>query len=444
MFPGSNFLQSVSRRQVFHIAWPIILSNLSTPLLGLVDTAVIGNLGDPALIGAIAIGGMIFSFLYWGFGFLRMGTTGLVAQARGARNLTETKASFYRAFLIGLLIGSLMLMLQYPIITGALHIIGGSEYVEAEALSYFQVRIWGAPISLAHLAIMGFLLGLQDTRSLLLLQIVLNGTNIILDFVFVVGFGWAVMGVAAATVISEVIAIILGLFIVTRRIHASGTSLLIPKHVLLRTRALKRMFVINMDIMIRTLCLIFCFAWFTNQGAQSGDVILSANAILMQFVSFSAFFLDGFALAAETLVGSAIGARDKTGLNRSIRFSTELGVSTALLLTFFFWLLGTPMIHLLTNAEAVRSVGTQYLIWAIVTPLLSVWCYLLDGIFIGATRTAEMRNAMIFSLATFLTGWYFLHGTFGNHGLWLAFQLYFLARAASLAFYLPRLRRMTD
>ncbi|HJL62558.1 MAG TPA: MATE family efflux transporter, partial [Pseudomonadales bacterium] len=177
-----------------------------------------------------------------------------------------------------------------------------------------------------------------------------------------------------------------------------------------------------------------------NQGAQSGDVILSANAILMQFVSFSAFFLDGFALAAETLVGSAIGARDKTGLNRSIRFSTELCVSTALLLTFFFWLLGTPMIHLLTNAEAVRSVGTQYLIWAIVTPLLSVWCYLLDGIFIGATRTAEMRNAMIFSLATFLTGWYFLHGTFGNHGLWLAFQLYFLARAASLAFYLPRLR----
>jgi MATE family multidrug resistance protein len=428
---------SVTRSHVFYIAWPIILSNLSTPILGLVDTAVIGNLGNPALIGAIAVGGMIFSFLYWGFGFLRMGTTGLVAQALGAGNNTEARAAFYRAFFIGASIGFLLLIFQLPIIALGFSIIDGSEQVEAAALTYFQIRIWGAPLSLAHLAILGYLLGQQDTRSILIIQLLLNVTNIILDFVFVVGFDLEVAGVAAATVLAECLALIVGLIIVLRKMK--GSSLLIPSSQLLDTVALKRMFVVNRDIMIRTLCLIFAFAWFTNEGAKSGDIQLATNAILMQFVTFSAFFLDGFALAAESLVGNAVGARNKQQLKLSIIYSTQLSFITAILVSIFFLIIGTTVIEILTNVDEVRDSAAIYLPWAIAAPVISIWCYLLDGIFIGATRTPEMRNAMIISLAAYLIGWWVLSGAYGNHGLWASLMLYFVARAASLAWYLPRL-----
>ena len=195
--------------------------------------------------------------------------------------------------------------------------------------------------------------------------------------------------------------------------------------------------------MVRTLCLIFAFAWFTNQGAQSGDVILSANAILMQFVSFCAFFLDGFALAAESLVGNAIGAGNRNNLRLAIRYSTELGAATSVILFLFIWVVGEWAIHVITNVVAVRVVATEYLIWAIIAPVLSIWCYLLDGIFIGATRTREMRNAMIFSLAIYLGAWYFLAEIYGNHGLWASLQIYFIIRAVSLAYYLPQLKRIT-
>jgi len=430
---------TVTRRHVFYIAWPIILSNISTPLLGLVDTAVIGNLGNPALIGAIAVGGMIFSFLYWGFGFLRMGTTGLVAQALGAGDSTEARAAFYRAFLIGAVIGLLLLIFQIPIINLCFSIISGSEQVETAALTYFQIRIWGAPLSLAHLAIIGYLLGQQDTRSILIIQLLLNFTNIILDFVFVVGFDLEVAGVAAATVISECFALIVGLMIVLNKMKGSG--LLISQSRLLDTAALKRMFVVNRDIMVRTLCLIFAFGWFTNEGAKSGDILLAANAILMQFVSFSAFFLDGFALAAESLVGNAVGARNKEQLRRAILYSAQLSLLTAAFVSICFFFIGTTAIEILTNAEQVRQSAAIYLPWVIAAPVLSVWCYLLDGIFIGATRTPEMRNAMVVSLAVYLIAWWFLAGTYGNHGLWASLMLYFVSRAASLSFYLPRLVR---
>lgn len=432
-----------SRRHVINIAWPIILSNLSTPLLGMVDTAVIGNLGDPALIGAIAVGGMIFSFLYWGFGFLRMGTTGLVAQAMGADDPEETKACFYRPFVTGLVIGLTLLALQLPLASLAFYLIDGSQEVESAARTYFSIRILGAPVSLAHLAIMGFLLGRQQTRILLLVQLVLNGTNILLDLVFVLGFGWSVAGVAAATVIAEVTAIIVGGIMALQQIRQITPHLGVPLALLKELGALKRMFVVNRDIMIRTLCLIFAFAWFTNQGAKSGDTILAANAILMQFVTFSAFFLDGFALAAETMVGNAVGAGARSKLNAAIKHTTELGLVTSTLLSLGFYVSATPVIALLTNVVEVRNVANEYLMWAVLAPVISVWCYLLDGIFIGATRTVEMRNAMIISLVAFLIAWYFLQSHYGNHGLWAALMIYFVARAASLYVYLPRLKQMT-
>ena len=433
----------MTRTRVIQIAWPIILSNLSTPLLGLVDTAVIGNLGDPALIGAIAIGGMIFSFLYWGFGFLRMGTTGLVAQAAGAGDETEVKAAFYRAGLVGATIGTVLIVLQLPIIHLALVIIDGSSGVETAALTYFTFRIWGAPANLALLAVIGFLLGKQDSKSLLAVQLLLNGTNIGLDLLFVIGFGWGVAGVACATVLAELLAIAVGTWFAVRHIRNDSGHLKIPDGTLANMVAIRRMLVVNRDIMIRTLCLIFAFAWFTNQGAKNGDLMLATNAILMQFVGFSAFFLDGFALAAESLVGYAIGANDRRRLELSIRRATELACVTSLGLSILFLFAGASVVQILTNIEEVRESCNDYMFWAVLAPVISVWCYLLDGIFIGATRTIEMRNAMILSLLAYLVFWWLLR-PFGNHGLWLSFLIHFAARGASLYFYLPRLTQMNN
>ncbi len=435
---------TIRRQTVLYVAWPIILSNLSTPLLGLVDTAVIGNLGDPALIGAIAIGAMVFSFLYWGFGFLRMGTTGLVAQAKGAKDVNEVKATFFRAAVLGTGIGFLLLTVQHPVSQLAFKVIDGSEAVESAALTYFQIRIWASPFTMVYLAVLGYLLGQQKSGAILGTQLLLNGMNIILDFVFVVGFGWGVAGIAYATLISEAIATSVGLYLVLRHIRSEYGSLGLPLDQLMDSGAIATMFSVNRDIMIRTLCLIFGFAWFTNQGAISGDVLLATNAILMQFVSFSAFFLDGYALAGESLIGQAVGEKNKKLLKDTLYYITELGLVTSLVISAGFYLAGPYVIDVLTTAESVREMARIYLVWAVIAPVVSFWCYLLDGVFIGATRTSEMRNAMIVSLAVYLTAWYYLAEQFDNHGLWLSLHVYFIARAVSLAAYLGRVFQQTE
>jgi MATE family multidrug resistance protein len=422
----------VSRRKIFQIAWPIILSNISVPLLGLVDTAVIGNLGDAALIGAIAVGAMIFSFVYWGFGFLRMGTTGLIAQACGARNTDEIKATIYRAMLVGLTIGTVLIALQLPLSVAAFYLIDGSANVENAAVTYFDIRIWSAPATLINLAILGFFLGQQDSRTTLKLQLILNGTNIVLDLIFVLGFGWDVAGVAAATLIAEYVALTIGLYLAIRSLKRHDRDLRISLDRLFDAGAMVHTLAVNRDILIRTLCLIFAFAWFTNQGAQAGDVLLAANAVLMQLVSFAAFFLDGFALSAESLVGHAVGRRNMPNLRRSILLSTQFAVGTAAILSLIFYFLGGWIVSLITNVESVVAACHIYLPWAILSPIISVWCYQLDGIFIGATRTREMRNAMIISLILYLATWWILSNSLGNHGLWASLMLYFLYRAGTL------------
>jgi MATE family multidrug resistance protein len=424
---------------VLLIAWPIIVSNVSTPLLGLVDTAVIGNLGDPALIGAIAVGGMIFSFLYWGFGFLRMGTTGLVAQAGGAGQHLEVKAALYRALIMASLIGVALLLLQSAIGRWSILIIDGSAAVETAALEYFSIRIMAAPFSLINLVVLGYFLGQQRSTSVLFLQILLNATNIVLDIVFVLWLGWGIAGVAAATVIAECLVFVVGIFMVIRHLKSTGIGITIPVSLMKDLQALGRTLAVNRDIMIRTLCLIFAFAWFTNQGAKSGDVLLATNAILMQFVSFSAFFLDGYALAAESLVGNAVGARSRRQLDVTMRYISELGLITAVVLTFVYYFMGPWVIDILTNVPEVRETARTFLIWVVAAPLVSLWCYMLDGVFIGATCTREMRNAMVISLAVYLGAWWLLV-EFGNHGLWSALFIYFIARALSLAIYLPNVR----
>ena len=424
------------RRHLFGVAWPIILSNLSAPLLGFVDTGVIGNLGDASLIGAIALGALVFSFLYWGFSFLRMGTTALVAQASGAGDAAELQATVLRAFLLGLLIGVILLLARHPIASFAFGIADGSPAVESAGREYFLVRIWGAPLFLALLATLGLLLGVQATRALLGLQLLMNGSNIVLDLLFVVVFEWGVSGVAAATVIAEALAVAIGAGIALRRYPAILSQL----GRMLDRQALRRTVAMNADIMVRTLTLTFGFAWFTNQGARAGDVVLASNAILMQFVSFSAFFIDGFALAAEAMVGHATGATEPARLRAAVKAAIELAVGAALVLGVLFWLLGPTVIGLLTNVEEVQAACATYLPWIIATPLISLWAYLFDGVFIGAGRTREMRNAMLASLVIYLAAWWALQ-PFGNHGLWLALMVFFLARAGTLALYLPRIVR---
>ena len=433
--------ETVDRRQVLLIAWPIILSNLSTPLLGVVDTAVIGNLGDPALIGAIAVGSLIFSFIFWGFGFLRMGTTGLIAQAAGAEDHTEVKATLYRALLLAACIGASLTLLQVPILKLAFRLIEGSTAVESAAQAYFSIRIWAAPVSLIHLVILGYLLGQQQTTAILWLQLLLNGTNIILDFLFVVGFGWGVSGVAAATAIAEVLAATAGLTLVYRHLRTNYQDYPVSLAEVVEVHALRRTMAVNRDIMIRTLSLIFALAWFTNEGATRGDVLLASNAILMQFVTFSAFFLDGYALAAESLIGQAVGKKQPRQLEQTLRHISELGFATAAMLTVGIFALGPTVIDLLTTAQTVRETSQTYLIWAAAAPVVSVWCFLLDGVFIGATCTREMRNAMIASLMIYLAAFYLLTPHWNNHGLWLSLMIYYIARALTLLVYLGNVRR---
>lgn len=439
--PGQP-VEPVTRARVFAIAWPIVLSNATVPLLGLADTAVIGHTGDAAMLGAIAVGAMIFTFLYWGFGFLRMGTTGLVAQALGARDEGEVSATLMRALLFGGAMGLVLMVLQIPLARAAFALTGGSEAVEDAANLYFHIRVWGAPATLATYALLGFFIGLQQTRTVLILQLVLNGLNILLDVLFVIGLGMGVAGVALGTLTAEVVAAALGLVLALRELKRRNPGMsLIPLDWprILDRPALLRTITVNVDIMIRTLCLIFAFAWFVNQGAIAGDTILAANAILMQFVSFAAFFLDGFAFSAESLIGEAAGAKSRQRLKEAVRFSTELAFGTAAAISLIFLIGGDFGIRALTSVPEVREAARAYLPWVIWTPVVSVWCFQLDGIFIGATRTADMRNAMVASLAIYLLAFLGFGKAFGNHGLWASMMVFYLARTVTLYWQYPGL-----
>ncbi len=428
----------LSHRAVLAIALPVILSNVSTPLIGVVDTAVVGRLPDPAYIGAVAIGSLIFTFVFWAFGFLRMGTTGLTAQAFGARDHDEVVASLGRALLIAAVIGILLIALQWPIRTIAFALLQGSPNVEALAETYFDIRIWAAPATLANYALLGWFIGLGRTDVGLVLQLVLNVTNMALDALFVLGFGWDVRGVALGTLIAEIVAAAVGIVLALR--HARTLHGRWHRASLLSPERLKRTIAVNRDIMIRSLALIFVFVWFVAQGARQGDVTLAANAVLMQFIAVSAYFLDGLAFAAESLVGGAIGAAHRTGFIAAAKITTVWAVGLALIAALIIASLGPTLVDLLTIDTATRATAREYLPWVAAAPVLGVWAFQLDGIFIGATRTVDMRNAMLLSLAIFLAGWWLLT-PFANHGLWAALHVHYLARIGTFAYFVPKLVR---
>lgn len=428
----------VTHRAVLAIALPIVISNISTPLLGFADTAVMGRMGDPKYIGAVALGALIFTMVYWTFGFLRMGTTGLTAQAEGAGDGEEIRAALGRAVLIAGAIGAGLIAAQWPIALIAFSLLDGGPEVEALARSYFDIRIWSAPFALANYALAGWFIGLGRAKIALVLQVFLNLVNVFFNIWLALGLGWGVAGIAAGTLIAEIAAALLGLAIAARALGAYPGRWTRAR--LLDAARLARTIAVNRDIMIRTVVLLLSFAWFTAKSAEAGNVTLAVNSILLQFVTVSAFFLDGFALAAETLVGKATGARSLERFDMAAKLSTLQAGGISLVLTAAIFVFGGAIIDFLTIDAEVRAAARVYLAWAAMLPVLSVWCYQLDGIFIGATRSAEMRNAALVSSGIFLFLWW-LFLPYGNHGLWAALTGFNLMRAASLGFYFPRLRR---
>ncbi len=428
----------LTHREVLRIAVPVMISNTTTPLIGAVDTAVIGRIPDPVYIGAVALGALVFTFLYWMLAFLRMGTSGLTAQALGAHDKAEIGAGLGRALLIALIAGVGLIVLQWPVREAAFAMLEGSERVERLARDYYDVRIWSAPASLVNFALLGWFIGLGRSDIGLVLQLLLNLTNVVLAVLFVLGFGWDVRGVAFATALAEYLAAVVGLVIALRHMrkldaHWSIAQLLIPAQ-------LKRVMVVNTDIMIRTLTILIGYTWFMSQGAKLGDEVLAANAILMHFITISAYFLDGFAFTAEALVGRAIGAAHRTGLKAAAAMTTIWAGGVAVAVTAFLLVFGHALIDVMTVDAATRDAARTYFLWAALGPLLGVWAFQMDGIFIGATRTRDMRVAMLAALAIYFIAWWLLRGL-GNHGLWAVIYVHYIARALALLWFYPRLVR---
>jgi len=432
-----------SYRMIVGRAWPIIVANSAGPLLGLTDTAVIGRTGTAAALGAIALGSLIFSFVYWTFGFLRMGTTGFVAQANGSGDEVEVRAALGRAVLMGSVIGLVLIALQLPVFRVALSILRASSVVETTAEAYLGVRIWGAPATLALYALMGGLIGLGRSRTLLVVQVFMNALNIGLDVLFAGYLGMGVAGIALGTVIAEWTAVLLSLYLMARILrgrHRDGSPFW-PWLRISDTRLLMQTFFVQLDILIRTLTLLVGFGWFTQQGARLGDVTLAANHILLQFISFSAFFLDGFAFATESLVGAAAGARRIDVFDILVRRTGVLAGVTAILLAAGLFLFGSNLVGVLTDLDEVRLTARGSLPFTAFYVLVAFAAFQLDGIYIGVTRTRDMRNAALVSLVIYLgVGWP-LTSFYGNVGLWLAFITFVIIRAATLAVLYPRLRR---
>nr|WP_233272659.1 MATE family efflux transporter [Paraburkholderia acidisoli] len=429
-------------RRVLTLAFPIVLANLTQPILGAVDTAVAGHLGSAADLGGVALGGLFFNFVFWGFGFLRMGTTGLVAQAYGAHDHAALRANVVRALLLAFAIGAAILLIQSPLIHYALDAIGGSAEVQRNAVAYCRARIGSAPFALANYVVLGYLLGTQRVRIALASQIFINVTNIVAVFAYVYGFGWGIGGIGAATATADALGFVFGAAVLW---HTRPRGLEPLKlRTVLEPAALKRLVVLNRDIFLRTMCLLGSFGWFAHLGAKQGDAILAANALLLNFQTFMAYGLDGFAHAAEALVGAAIGARDRHAFRQAVRINLFWAAMGALGFSAVYWLCGSWIIDRLTDQDVVRAAAARFLPWAALSPLVSVWGFLLDGVFIGATRTRELMRAMAISLAVFLLASWALVGPLGNHGLWIALLVFMAARGATLTPMLPRISGAID
>jgi len=425
----------INHKMILHLAGPMILANISIPLLGMVDTAVIGHLDSAHYLGGVAVASLIFSFLFWGFGFLRMATTGLTAQAHGENNDKLSLKILQHSLLLAITIAIGILLLQSPISHIAFYIIDSSESITNAAIVYFDIRIWSAPAILINYVILGWLIGKGLTKQALYLVLSVTISNMILDLVFVNVFGMNVDGVALASVIAEYI----GLSVAIKILMQQGVDRRLFRQDPSTNLQGQNWFELHGNIFIRSLCLIFSIAFFTAQGAKQGEIVLAANAVLVNFIVLMAFVLDGFANAIEVIAGKAIGSKDKHQLTQGLILTGVWTFSLACFFSASYSLFGSGLINLLTSIPEIVSIANQYLIWLIVMPVVAVWSFLFDGLFIGATRSVEMRNTMLFStFICYLPAWYLLQDL-QNHGLWLALVIFFAARGMSQAFYLPKI-----
>ncbi|MFT4716243.1 MAG: MATE family multidrug resistance protein [Paracoccaceae bacterium] len=434
-------LASLTHKRVLKIALPIVLANATIPLLGAVDTGVVGQLGLAAPIGAVGIGAIILSAIYWIFGFLRMGTTGLTSQAHGAGDAVEVDALLMRALLTGIAAGFVVFLVQFPLLWGAFALAPASDEVERLARDYTAIRVYSAPAAIAVYGISGWLIALERTKAVLILQFWMNGLNVVLDLWFVLGLGWGVSGVAFATVLSEVSGLALGLWL-CRAGFSGGAWRNWPK--IFDITKLKHMLVINTDILLRSVLLQGAFMSFLFLGAGLGDVKLAANQVLLQFMEITAFALDGFAFAAEALVGQAMGAKARASLRRAALLTSLWGVVIVLALATFFALTGGYLIDLMSKNIDVQAEARVYLGWIVLAPVIGIASWMLDGIFIGATRTRDMRNAMFLATLIYVASVWVLLPAFGNHGLWGAMMIFFVARAVTLGVRYPALEASAD
>lgn len=429
-------------RAVFALALPMVFSNVTTPLLGLVDTWVIGHLGQAWFLGGVSVGATLINLLFWLLGFLRMSTTGLTAQAQGAASVEGQLDTLARALGLAVGLGLALLLLVLPFLPAIIGLSGGSPEVQVYAGDYVSVRIWSAPAALCNLVIMGWLLGMQDARSPMLLLILSNLVNMVLDAWFVLGLGWQVRGVAAASLLADYSALGVGLWLVSRRLrHLSAEVWQGAWSRWWQWPAVRRLLGLNRDIFIRSLCLQLCFAFMTLQGARLGDVAVAANAVLLNFLMLISYGLDGFAYAVEAMVGRAIGRRDRQGLREAIVLNLGWALLIAIAFALGFALGGRQLIAHITDIPAVIAEANRQLPWLIAMPLLAVWCFLLDGVFIGATRAREMRNSMLVAVfAGFFPIWW-LCQEWGVAALWAAMAALMTGRGLTLGWLCWQLER---
>lgn len=424
----------LTRRAILAQAWPIMLGQATVPLVGIVDTAVIGRTGDAAALAGVALGGTIVSFLFWSFGFLRMGMTGLTAQASGRGNTGEVSALLARGVVIGAALGALLMAVQPLLIPAAFALFAGDAAVDASGRAYVAARFFGAPAALAVFAINGWLLGLGRTRAALALQIWMNVINIAACAVLVWHLQLGARGVGLGTAIAEWSALLAGLAIVAPQLRGLAWARVFDR------TALARLFAVNADIMVRTVALLTLLAWFANAGARLGAETLAANQILMQAVALVAFVLDGFAFTAEARVGHAIGARARADMLRAIRLTGEFSLAAAIMFAILIAIGGAAAIPVMTTNPAVQAQALGLLPFVVVLPVIGMPAWLLDGIFIGATEGRALRNAAILATALYIATDLFLRGR-GDTGVWIALTLSYVYRAAALGAYVPQLLR---
>ncbi len=423
--------------RVWRIAAPIMLSNLTLPIVGAVDTAMAGHLPGPEYLAGVSVATLIFGFAFWTFSFIRLSTTGYIAQAFGSGDMPELCNVAVRAAIVAVGIALLLLLVQFPIKFFSLFLIDAGDAVSHQAELYFDIRVWAAPAVMGNFVVTGILIGLQRAGLALVVQSIIAVVNVVLDLLFVLEFGWQVPGIAAATVAAEYSGLLIGAAIIART--SMIRSGLTPNA--LRFTAFKRLLSFNRDLMIRTLSLTFAFGVFISLSARIGETTLAANEVLMMFLSFSAFALDGFANACEAMVGEAYGRRDRTMLRSVVRTSTIWAFISAIAICLTFQITGEMIVNLLTDISEVRVVAYEYLVFVVLMPIVGVWSFVIDGVFIGAARGRDIRNAMIVSVGVYLPVIFLLDRELGNTGLWFGLMFLFLARAITLGSRIPRLAR---